>query len=469
MKKNFLVIMSLLSGVVASAQFTYKIKADTLLVTNDSCSAEFALENASKDTKGFLYNYNKGRTKFVPALTKINDTTYIIGVDTMKLRATSVDAWRLNGNTGINPANTFLGSIDEQPLVIKTGNVQRMRINPVVDANTAGEVLIGLGVPNNSFSLTVRESGAGRAGILIDGTNSSPNPSLTIYSGNPAHYHTGLALSSAIWGNSGLHQYEGLTYWVDSNRVFRWLINSQEKMRVNQNGELTVNSLSDAGDYKLQVTGNTWSNGYYRFYNGAAFAPNVKIGYDGTNTHAIHINGADIAAPAVKIDNIVYGGYGGVIDITSNSGYNYAWGGDGTGAALRYIKTAANGGGLANYGGTYTDHQVHNNSNAEVLYGHYTKTRNGTSPGYSYYADAQPLSGGTGTAYAFYANAGKSYFKDKLTLDGPNGYSQLQLAQTYTPSATGDSNGQTGDVAWDGSYIYIKTASGWKRASLSTF
>lgn len=51
----------------------------------------------------------------------------------------------------------------------------------------------------------------------------------------------------------------------------------------------------------------------------------------------------------------------------------------------------------------------------------------------------------------------------------PNGYSQLRLRTSYTPTSTTDTNGETGDVAWDDNYIYIKTVTGWKRTPLSTF
>jgi hypothetical protein len=50
-----------------------------------------------------------------------------------------------------------------------------------------------------------------------------------------------------------------------------------------------------------------------------------------------------------------------------------------------------------------------------------------------------------------------------------NGYKGLRLRRSYTPTATGDTNGNTGDVTWDDSYIYIKTSAGWKRSALSTF
>jgi hypothetical protein len=58
---------------------------------------------------------------------------------------------------------------------------------------------------------------------------------------------------------------------------------------------------------------------------------------------------------------------------------------------------------------------------------------------------------------------------DNLDINGANGYSQLRLRTAYTPTGTADANGNTGDVAWDANYIYIKTAAGWKRSALSTF
>jgi hypothetical protein len=57
----------------------------------------------------------------------------------------------------------------------------------------------------------------------------------------------------------------------------------------------------------------------------------------------------------------------------------------------------------------------------------------------------------------------------KLHIQGSTGYNQLRLATSYTPTSSSDANGNTGDVAWDDDYIYIKTSGGWKRAALSTF
>lgn len=50
-----------------------------------------------------------------------------------------------------------------------------------------------------------------------------------------------------------------------------------------------------------------------------------------------------------------------------------------------------------------------------------------------------------------------------------NGYEQLVLTTSYTPTSTADANGTTGAISWSDEYIYIKTSAGWKRSALSTF
>lgn len=42
-------------------------------------------------------------------------------------------------------------------------------------------------------------------------------------------------------------------------------------------------------------------------------------------------------------------------------------------------------------------------------------------------------------------------------------------AKSFTPTGTADTSGATGEIAYDSSYIYIKTAAGWKRSALSAF
>ena len=56
-----------------------------------------------------------------------------------------------------------------------------------------------------------------------------------------------------------------------------------------------------------------------------------------------------------------------------------------------------------------------------------------------------------------------------LDINGTTGYNQLRMRTSFTPTDSSDSHGNTGDIAWDDDFIYIKTSSGWKRAALSSW
>ncbi len=85
-------------------------------------------------------------------------------------------------------------------------------------------------------------------------------------------------------------------------------------------------------------------------------------------------------------------------------------------------------------------------------------------------------------AYAIYSlNDGRVYFEGdvgigtnnptaKLDVNGSTGYNQIRMRTSYTPTGSGDGNGNVGDMAWDDNFIYIKTSAGvWKRSPLTTF
>jgi hypothetical protein len=75
----------------------------------------------------------------------------------------------------------------------------------------------------------------------------------------------------------------------------------------------------------------------------------------------------------------------------------------------------------------------------------------------------------------WYIKGGTGYLSNStqptsmVDITGANGYSQLRLRQSYTPTATSDSHGDIGDFSWDNNFFYIKTTEGWKRSALSTF
>lgn len=54
----------------------------------------------------------------------------------------------------------------------------------------------------------------------------------------------------------------------------------------------------------------------------------------------------------------------------------------------------------------------------------------------------------------------------KLDINSTNGYDQFRLRQSYTPSSSGDTNGNIGNIVWDNNYLYVKTNTGWGRILL---
>jgi hypothetical protein len=131
-----------------SAQYVYTIKADSVKITNSCDTAELIIENHTQNVCGFLFNKGRGRTEFRRAAVKIDDYTYVVGCDTIKVIPPGI-AWLTNGNSNINESVNFLGTTDAVGLVFRTNNTERARVS----GNT-GNFLIG-GVNDNGAKLQV--------------------------------------------------------------------------------------------------------------------------------------------------------------------------------------------------------------------------------------------------------------------------------------------------------------------------
>jgi hypothetical protein len=79
---------------------------------------------------------------------------------------TVAGAWGLTGNGGTNPAFNFLGTTDDQPVIIKTNGVERMRIS-----NSAYNGYVGIGDVDPAFRLELpnlaNPAGRGRANSWV--------------------------------------------------------------------------------------------------------------------------------------------------------------------------------------------------------------------------------------------------------------------------------------------------------------
>jgi hypothetical protein len=45
----------------------------------------------------------------------------------------------------------------------------------------------------------------------------------------------------------------------------------------------------------------------------------------------------------------------------------------------------------------------------------------------------------------------------------------VRVRNTTTPTSSADTIGNVGDIAWDANYVYVKTATGWKRSGLTAW
>jgi hypothetical protein len=97
------------------AQFVYNIKADSVLLTKDTCPAELILENRTKDTLGFLYNKGNGRTEFRRGAIKLTDSTYLFGNDIINFKS-------VLSSIGINNIYNTNGSLTNNRTVNFGGN-----------------------------------------------------------------------------------------------------------------------------------------------------------------------------------------------------------------------------------------------------------------------------------------------------------------------------------------------------------
>jgi hypothetical protein len=119
MKQTSLILWLLCIGQTLFSQNVYTINADSVKLTGCD-SNELIIENHTQGVAGFLYNTGKGRTAFKRPVTKINDTFYLIGAETLKMRYPT--AWVQGGNSF--GATGFLGTHDLQPVDLYSGNTR---------------------------------------------------------------------------------------------------------------------------------------------------------------------------------------------------------------------------------------------------------------------------------------------------------------------------------------------------------
>ena len=79
------------------------------------------------------------------------------------------------------------------------------------------------------------------------------------------------------------------------------------------------------------------------------------------------------------------------------------------------------------------------------------------------------LLGGAGSKGFMGIGSGNTAPTSLVDISGDFGYRQLRLRTSYTPSASTDTNGSIGQIVWDSGFVYVRTSTQWRRASISTW
>lgn len=523
MKKLLSLLILVCMEQALHAQYVYTIKADSVKITNSCDTAELIIENHTQNVCGFLFNKGRGRTEFRRAMMKMNDSIYTFGCDTLRLSV----AWLQGGNTF--GTTGYFGTRDNNHIDFYTNAIKRGRYTNTGNFLIGGDADYGYKAAvygttysqfytNSTTPLGGGGSGAlrlrwgGGEGTYVDFYNQG-NTNRRGYIGTASDARP-LVITDSVgftWGYTpcvafGLESGAPLQsrFTIASERSSGWdaftIIGTEgvynKDMVVKANGNVLLGGTSGVDNgRKLQVYGTSWFGNIANFSH-PTYATGISAGigwvdnnmfriWGGPNNESLTFGAANsitsnvlFTAPTFYASNTssfganyyvpASGGFYSTINSPANDNTVYH-------TFTTSMPQAASGAGnpvvveinkLVNRGAT-VEHPEHDGVETGLRI-KFTVT------GYANKLRALETVNGdvrlhTSSGRTSIGLDGSSTITSRLDVSGEEGYNQLRLRKKYTPTSSSDANGAEGDVSWDDNYIYIKTSSGWKRTTLSSF
>lgn len=177
--------------------------------------------------------------------------------------ASATSVWSLTGNTGINTTTNFLGTTDALPLIFRTNNAERMRIDG------SGRMGIGTTSPNASSILDLTDTTKGllipRMTVGQRNAIVAPATGLIVYNigSNKFNYYNGTAWKifdivpvNPDWSTAGNGGTNAATDYLGTSDALPLIFgtNSAERMRIDATGNVGIGTNSPAS--KFHVAGN---------------------------------------------------------------------------------------------------------------------------------------------------------------------------------------------------------------------
>jgi len=300
-----IVLISLLMGNISKAQnlgigpdtFTPAVSAGVemrfankgLLIPRVSLASTTSTSPITTPIANSLLVYNKASAGAAP-----NNVTpgfyYYDSINSKWMRfATTKEAWLLSGNAGTSYAINFLGTTDAQPLVIKTNNLERVRITTkgqIETYNTGKSVFIGEGAGasddlsnNNNVFIGYQSGNSNTTGIL-----NTANGTAALYSNTAGSYNTAN-------GAYALYSYTGTDGRSNYNTAIGY-----NALYSNTAGSNTANGAFAL--YSNTTGSNNTANGNEALYSNTTGYRNTANGVSAlrSNTTGIHNTATGVSA-----------------------------------------------------------------------------------------------------------------------------------------------------------------------------